>query len=92
MNNVKILIPENFTVNEAAKFRESTYSTIASGKSFFELDFKKCEFIDSTGLGVLVGLLKKCKENDSDIELRNLNANVLKIFHMTRLDQVFTIK
>lgn len=92
MNNIKISISENFTISEAGKFRESTYSSISIGQTHFDIDFMNCKFIDSTGLGVLVGLLKKCKDNGSDIVLRNLNSDVNKIFHMTRLDQVFNIK
>lgn len=87
-----IKIAENFSIDEAARFREETYRMISKEPMFFEIDFSKCTFIDSTGLGVLVSLFKKCKENNSEMELRSINEEIMKIFHMTRLDSVFTIK
>lgn len=87
-----LVIPKIFTVEEAASFREETFGLVSKNKMEFEIDFKSCDFIDSTGLGILVGLLKKCGGNGSTIELANMNKDVLNIFEMTRLTQVFTIK
>jgi anti-sigma B factor antagonist len=87
-----ITIAENFSVNEASKFRELTYGILKENQVSFELDFSKCQFIDSTGLGVLVGLYKKCVEFGGTVILSNLTSNVSSVIRMTRLDQIFTIK
>lgn len=92
MTKEHIKIAENFSVDEAAKFREETYRLISKGSVAFELDFSNCTFIDSTGLGVLVSLFKKCKENNSSMILKHINNDIMKIFHMTRLDNVFDIQ
>lgn len=91
MNTTRIPLPQHFSVEEAAQFREDTYSTLARGATVFEIDFKNCQFIDSTGLGVLVSLYKRCKENNSDMVLYSMNSNIYHLFEMTNLTQVFDI-
>lgn len=86
-----IHIPENFAVEEAANFRNSMNKHIDFGEYIFLLDFSKCKFIDSTGLGVLVGAYKKCVEMGGSVRLKTLNENVMKVFKLTRLDKVFEI-
>lgn len=54
MKEITIQIPENFAVEEAAELRQKVYDLISSGEKHFALDFGRCTFIDSTGLGVLV--------------------------------------
>ena len=92
MKTESIKIVSHFSVEAAASFRDLTYGLLGHEPILFDLDFSQCVFLDSTGLGVLVGLYKKCAENRSEMILRNLNSDVKKIFQMTRLDQIFTIR
>ncbi|MCM1989473.1 STAS domain-containing protein [Oceanirhabdus seepicola] len=92
MNEISIQIPENFEVDEAAKFREEVNVMIGKGEKHFVLNFNNCSFIDSTGLGVLVGIYKKCMELEGSFKLNSINPKVMKIFELTRLDKVFEIK
>lgn len=92
MKTESIKIESHFSVEAAAAFRDKTYQLLETGPILFELDFGQCVFLDSTGLGVLVGLYKKCAEKHSDMVLRNLNSDIKKLFQMTRLDQIFTIR
>lgn len=86
-----IEMPELFSVEEASGFREDVRNYILEGTSSFVLDFGNCRFIDSTGLGVIVSSYKKCVESGGTIRLTRLNDNVLKIFELTRLTNVFEI-
>ncbi|WFD08879.1 STAS domain-containing protein [Tepidibacter hydrothermalis] len=92
MNEVRISIPENFAVDEAAEFRQNMNNLINEGNKNFALNFNSCTFIDSTGLGVLVGIYKKCNELNGSLTLNSINPKVMKIFELTRLDNVFEIK
>lgn len=92
MSEVTITIPENFAVDEATEFRQKVYGLIESGERRFILDFSKCIFIDSTGLGVLVSAYKKCVEANGSFMLRSVkDLNVLRVFKLSRLDKVFEI-
>ncbi len=92
MNEIKISMPENFAVDEAAEFRQNMNNFIDEGNKNFVLNFNSCIFIDSTGLGVLVGIYKKCVELNGSLTLNSINPKVMKIFELTRLDKVFEIK
>ena len=60
-------------------------------KKFF-IDFSNCTFIDSTGLGMLVSVYKKCAERNVKLIIASIkNEKVLKVFQLTRLDKVFDI-
>lgn len=56
------------------------------------IDCKDLEYIDSTGLGALVGVLKALKQADNNMHLKNLRSNILKLFRITDLDKVFIIE
>ena len=88
---MNIEIPENFAVDEADEFREKLNYLLSNGEKNFVLNFSKCTFIDSTGLGVLVSIYKKCKAVNGTFELHSINQQVMKIFNLTRLDKVFDI-
>jgi anti-sigma B factor antagonist len=49
------------------------------------------EFLDSTGLGVLVGGLKKVRAHDGSLQLVCSQERLLKIFRITGLAKVFVI-
>jgi len=91
MSEFRFVIPENFAVEEADDFREKTNELFRSGMNHFILDFKNCVFIDSTGLGVLVGLYKKCEEMNGSVNLISMSSQVRRVFEMTRLDGIFDI-
>lgn len=91
VNENIISIPNNFAVEEAAKFRTYINKQLENGQTTFILDFSECKFVDSTGLGVIVAGYKKCLEHGGNIKLRHLNEDVGKIFTLTRLDKVLDI-
>ena len=90
-NNVSINIAKNFIVDEVAEFRTKINKLIEEGNKDFIFNFSECIFIDSTGLGALVSIYKKCAEKGGSIKLKSLNSEVLKLFQLTRLDKIFEI-
>lgn len=55
------------------------------------LDLKKVNFIDSTGLGILISLMRKLSEYEGKLRLAGLQDEVKSIFEITRLFKVFHI-
>jgi anti-sigma B factor antagonist len=53
------------------------------------VDMDKVSFIDSSGLGVLVGALRRVRESGGDLRVACDRDNVAKIFRITGLDRVF---
>jgi len=88
---MEINIPKDFIVDEVANFRVKINNLIDGGQRNFTFNFIDCTFIDSTGLGALVAIYKKCAEKDGSIKLKSLKPEVEKLFKLTRLDKVFEI-
>jgi anti-sigma B factor antagonist len=66
-------------------------AAIESGTSSVVIDLSDVSFMDSSGLGVVVRGLKRCREADKDLDLVITNERVLKVFGITGLDQVIPI-
>jgi anti-sigma B factor antagonist len=61
------------------------------GCSVVVVDMDKVTFIDSSGLGVLVGALRRVREAGGDLRVVCGRENVVKIFRITGLDRVFAM-
>lgn len=92
MAEFKINVPENFSVEEADEFRQEINGIFDVGENQFLFDFSRCVFIDSTGLGVLVGIHKKCAKLGGSLKLKSISSQVMRVFELTRLDKVFDIQ
>ena len=55
------------------------------------IDMSQVSFIDSTGLGVLVGALKKAISREGDIRLVSPTEEVRMLMELTRVDRVFLV-
>lgn len=55
------------------------------------LDFSKVNFIDSSGIGLIVSIFKMLQVKQTKLVLAALNKKNREIFNMTRLDKILTI-
>lgn len=78
-------------VYTAPWLKEALVEQIESGCARIIVDLDGVGFIDSSGLGVLVGGLRRAKEQDGAIRLVCTRDNILKVFRITGLDKVFPI-
>ena len=78
-------------VYTAPLLREELASLIDAEHRDLLVDLTGVGFMDSTGLGVLVGALKKVRTLGGDLQLVISSEKVLKVFRITALTQVFTI-
>ena len=78
-------------VATAPALRDELYRLIDQGTTKIVVDLGGMEFIDSTGLGVFVGALKRAREGGGEVELRSLKPAARKIFDITGLSSAFTI-
>jgi anti-sigma B factor antagonist len=78
-------------VYTAPKLRDRITELVADGIFNIVIDMESVEFLDSTGLGVLVGGLKKVRAHDGSLELICTQDRLLKIFRITGLAKVFVI-
>lgn len=78
-------------VSTAPRFRERLIELVNDGRCKVVADLSEVDFLDSTGLGVLVGGLKRLRSHDGDLTLVCPQSRILKVFEITGLTQVFSI-
>jgi anti-sigma B factor antagonist len=78
-------------VYTAPRLRETLVSLVEGGNYRLIVDMEGVEFLDSTGLGVLVGGLKRVRAHDGGIDLVCTQGRILRIFRITGLSKVFNI-
>lgn len=88
-----IYMPARLTVLEAVQFKQTFGQLLAqaSPPRLITLDFSTTEFIDSSGVGVLVHNFKAAKAKQIDLIFHNVNPLVMGVLSLTSLDKIFTI-
>jgi anti-sigma B factor antagonist len=92
MGKTLVLRPEltRLDANVAITFKEKVGQVITEGEKRLVLDLGRIEFVDSSGLGALVALLKRLG-NDGTLALVGLRPPVQRLLALTRLDRVFRV-
>jgi anti-sigma B factor antagonist len=78
-------------VYTAPRLRELLIDLVNKNNYQLVVNMEKVEFLDSTGLGVLVGGLKRVRAHDGSLDLVCTQERILKIFRITGLTKVFGI-
>src|SRR5258707_1881313 len=78
-------------VYTAPRLRELLIELVNTGFYQLVVNMEKVEFLDSTGLGVLVGGLKRVRAHDGSLDLVCTQERILKIFRIPGLTKVFGI-
>ena len=69
--------------------KEQVLDQLERGDRKFILDFSKTDYVDSSGLGVLVTLSKKIREQGGQLGLVGLSEDLRTLFELTKLDTLF---
>lgn len=90
---VLVVKPEgDVDIYTSIKFKNEVVSSFEERNVDILIDGSKLEYLDSTGLGALISLLKMVRETDNSITIENLKPNIRKLFNITELDKLFTIR
>jgi anti-sigma B factor antagonist len=74
----------------AIKFKDRMREEMADAQGRMVLDLHNVDFIDSSGLGAIVAVMKLMPAG-AKLELAGLTPAVDKVFRMTRMDSIFSI-
>ena len=90
--NVLLVTPNESRLDAgvAQSFKSKMIEFFEEGHNDILIDLSKVTLIDSSGLGVLVSILKKVGEK-GEVRLCGLRENIKSLFQLTRLDKVFDI-
>jgi anti-sigma B factor antagonist len=78
-------------VGNRQELKQKVLEELEGGERKFLIDFTNTGYIDSSGLGVLVSLSKKIREQGGELRLANLNEDLRTLFELTKLDTLFNI-
>ncbi len=91
--NIWVIVPEGeIDIYTSPKLKDTLTRMLKDKEADILIDSKKLDYVDSTGLGALISILKKVKEQDNMIYMENVKPNIRKLFDITNLDKVFVIK
>ena len=79
-------------VSTADKLKEHLHNLADEKISDMKINLENLDYIDSTGLGAMIGVLKKLKTDNKEIYIINPKSNVKKIFTITGLDKIFKVE
>src|SRR3954469_24579097 len=91
-NTRVISVSGEIHVTTAPEFSQRLNDAIAAGTTGVVIDMSGVEFIDSTGLSVLLNGLRRVTRSDGKLSLVVSNPTVLRLFEITRLDSTFDIQ
>jgi anti-sigma B factor antagonist len=78
-------------VGNRQELKAKVLEELEGGERKFAIDFSQTGYIDSSGLGVLVSLSKKIREQGGELRLSSLNEDLRTLFELTKLDTLFRI-
>ncbi|MDX6683627.1 MAG: anti-sigma factor antagonist [Solirubrobacteraceae bacterium] len=78
-------------VTTAPRFAQCLQAAIDDGHAAMVLDLSGVEFIDSTGLSVLLNALRRLNQLHGALAIVCANPTVLRLFQITNLDETFDI-
>jgi anti-sigma B factor antagonist len=87
-----IAVTGEIHVTTAPEFSQRLNDAIAEGARGVIIDMSGVEFIDSTGLSVLLNGLRRVTRNDGRLALVITNPTVMRLFEITKLDSTFDIQ
>lgn len=73
------------------ELRQAVMAEVAAGNHLLVLDLTGVDFVDSFGLGVVIGALKRTRLLDGDLRVVVPEPRVRRVFEVCDLDRVFTL-
>ena len=78
-------------VGNRQELKATIQTALDNGERKLLIDFAKTGYIDYSGLGALVSISKKVREQGGELRLAGLNEDLRSLFELTKLDTLFAI-
>lgn len=88
---VVISVDGQLIVGNRHELKQKVMDALDVGERKIVIDFINTGYIDSSGLGALVSLSKKIRDQGGELKLAGLNEDLRTLFELTKLDTLFTI-
>lgn len=79
-------------ISTADELKRSLHKLVDEKNIDIRLNLEDLDYIDSTGLGVIIGILKRLRIENKEVYIEKPKNNVRKIFNITGLDKIFKLE
>jgi anti-sigma B factor antagonist len=86
-----VTVKGEIDVFTSPKLRETLVELVEAGGLHVVFDLSEVDFLDSTGLGVLIGVYNRLRSRSGSMTLAGANDRVSNVFHVTQLTKIFVL-
>lgn len=86
-----VTVTGEIDVFSSPRLREMLLDVIDNGADHLVVDLGEVTFLDSTGLGVLVGIYHRLRARSGSMTFVGANDRVRRVFHVTQLTKIFEL-
>jgi len=83
-----LVVSGEVDVATAPQLRQEAVRLAGTGGARLVMDLSSVDFLDSTGLGVIVGVLKRVRTHGGELAIAGAENHVRKVFDITRISDV----
>lgn len=91
-NRWEVKLIGELDIETSSELKEKINEMLEQQNTSIIINAEELEYVDSTGLGMLIGILKKLKTDENDLVIVNAKPSILKLFTITGLNRVFTLR
>lgn len=85
---VVLAVSGRLNLSSASRLKAEVDAGISNGDTRIVLDLSALDFIDSSGLGAVIGGLKTARQAGGDLRIANPGEQVLTVLGLTNLDRI----
>lgn len=86
-----VKMPQRLVMANSGTARDELKGVVSAGSGNLVIDLSETDFMDSSGLAVLVTGLQAARKRGGDVHLMGMNDTIRALFQLTRLHTVFQI-
>ena len=87
-NKVVLKLEGDLDIEATEVIEDTITPDISNETSSVELDFENIEFVDSSGIGLLITLVSSLKDQNRNPTIVNLKEDVKLVFELLQLDEI----
>ena len=91
-NSWEVSLGGELDVSTADELKKELHKLVDEKNIDMRLNLENLDYIDSTGLGVIIGILNRLKIESKEVYIEKPKNNVRKIFSITGLDKIFKLE
>ncbi|MDR3710142.1 MAG: STAS domain-containing protein [Capsulimonadaceae bacterium] len=90
-NTRLIRLSGEIDIYTSAQLKQEIAKVLSEGVRFIVLNLSSVEYLDSTGLGLLIGTLKRLREHNGNLVIVSPSVRIVRVFEITGLYKIFDI-